>query len=106
MFVPPVDTYGRGGNYKEHVCFPIEQGLVERPVLQPAGYRSPRPSDRQPFDAVKVAAVLIDMIPEPVDSPVPTGLACVNSSINDTSPLVWQMASEDNFYMEGQSWPT
>ena len=49
---------------------------------------------------VKVSAVLIDMIPEPVDSPVPIGLASANSSINNKSPLVRQMASEDNFYME------
>ena len=69
-------------------------------MLQPAGHRLARQSDRQPVDAVKVSAVLIDMIPEPVDSPVPTGLTGANISINVTSPLVWQMASEDNFYME------
>ena len=40
ILVPPADTYGCGGSYEEHVCFPLEQGLVERPVLQPAGRRS------------------------------------------------------------------
>ena len=49
---------------------------------------------------VNVSAVLIDMILEPVDSPVPTGLAGANSSINDTPPLVRQMTSEDSFSME------
>ena len=43
---------------------------------------------------------MIDVIPEPVDSPVPTGLASANSSTNNTPPLVWQMASEDNLSME------
>ena len=40
------------------------------------------------------------MILEPVDSPAPTGLARANSSINDTSPLIRQITSEDDFYME------
>ena len=40
------------------------------------------------------------MIPEPVDSPAPTGLAGANGSINDTSPLVRQIASEDNLSIE------
>ena len=83
MFVPPADTYGRGGSYEEHVWFPHEQGFVERRVLQPAGRWSTRQSDRQPVDAVKVSAVMINMIPELVDSPVPTGLAGANSSTND-----------------------
>ena len=87
MLVPPADTYGHNGSYEEHVRFSLEQGLVERPVLQLAGRRSARQSDRQPVDAVKVSAVLIYIIPELVDSPLPTGLAGANSSINDKPPL-------------------
>ena len=49
---------------------------------------------------VKVSAVLLDVIPVPVDSPVPTGLASAKSSTNNTSPVVQQMVSEDDLYME------
>ena len=44
---------------------------------------------------------MIDVIPVPVDSPVPTGLASAKSSTNNTSPVVRQMASEDDLYIEG-----
>ena len=60
----------------------------------------PRQSDRQLVDAVKVSAEMIDMIPEPVNSHVPAGLAGANSSSNNASPLVWQLASEDDLSLE------
>ena len=97
MFMPPADTFGREGSYEEHVCFPLEQGLVERPMFQPAGRQSSRQSNRQPVDAVKVSTVLIDMIPEPMDSPVPTGLAMLTVA---STTRHQQMASEHNFSME------
>ena len=37
MLCPRRILIGRLGSYEEHVCFPLEQGLVEQPVLQPAG---------------------------------------------------------------------
>ena len=95
--MPPADTFGREGSYEEHVCFPLEQGLVERPVFQSAGRQSARQSNRQPVDAVKVSTVLIDMIPEPMDSPVPTGLAMLTVA---STTRQRQMASEHNFSME------
>ena len=49
---------------------------------------------------VKVSAVIIDMIPEPVDSPVPASLTGANSSTNKTPPLVWQLVSEDDLSLE------
>ena len=45
---------------------------------------------------VKVSAVMIDVIPELVDIPVPTGLAGAKNSTNDTPPLAQQMTSEDD----------
>ena len=89
-----------GGVMKNMFVFPIAQGLVEQPVHLPAGCRLTRQSNRQLVDAVKVSAVIIDVFPEPVDSPVPTGLTGANSSTNNTLPLVRQMASEDNLSME------
>ena len=38
---------------------------------------------------------MIDVIPEPVASPVPTGFAGAKKSIRNTPPLVRQMMSED-----------
>ena len=46
---------------KDIIVFPCRRDLLSG--------RSPRQFDRQPIEAVKVSAVL-------VDSPVPTGLAC------------------------------
>ena len=48
------------------------------------------------MNAVKVSAVLIDVILEQVDSPVPAGLTGANSSTNIAPPLVWQLALEDD----------
>ena len=98
MFVPPADTHGRGGSYEEHVCLPLAQGLLnsrclDRPLVGPT-----RQSDRQLVCAVKVSAVMIDVIPEPVNSPVPAGLA--NSSTNNTPPLVRQLELDDDFSLE------
>ena len=90
--VPPADTHDRGGTYEEHVCFPLAQGSVEQPVLRPASCWSTRQSDRQLVHVVKVSAVMIDVILEPVDSPVPAGLAGANSNTNNTPPLVRQLA--------------
>ena len=48
----------------------------------------------------KWSAVMIDVIPEPVDIYVPTSLAGASSSINATPPLVRRRALEDNFSMD------
>ena len=99
--MPPADTHGRGGSYEEHVCFPLAQGVVKQPVPRPAGCRLTRQSDRQLVDAVEVSAVMIDVIPEPVDNPVHTSLAGANSiCTNNAPPFLRQMASEDDFSME------
>ena len=42
---------------------------------------------------------MINVIPESVNSPVPTSLTGANGSTNDTPPLVRQMASEDDLSM-------
>ena len=73
------------------------------PTLTPpprTGRRLTQQSNRQPVDVVKVSALMIDMIPDPVGSPVPTGIAGANSSTNNNPPLVHQMASEDSLSME------
>ena len=98
---PPADTHDRRGTYEELVRLPLAHGPVEKPVPQLAHHRSTQQSDRQPVNVVRVSAVMIDVIPVPVDNPVPTSLASAKSSIDDTSSVVRQMASEDNPYMEG-----
>ena len=70
MPVPPADTHDRGGTYDEHVSFPLAQEPVELP--RPAHRRLIHQSDRRLVDEVKVSAVMIDVIPELVDSPVPS----------------------------------
>ena len=96
MPVPPADTHDRGGTYDEHVCFPLAQEPVEQLVPRPARHRLTRQSDRQLVDVVMVSTVMIDVIPEPVDNPVPTGLTGAMNSANNTPPLVRQMTSEDD----------
>ena len=81
-------------------CFPLLQGLVEPPVPRSTGSRSTRQSDRQPVDTVKVSAVMVDVTPEPVDSPVPAGLAGADGSTNSVPPLARQVALEDDLSME------
>ena len=70
--------------------------MVSRPVHS----RSIRQSDKQLFNTVKVSVMMINVIPEPVDSPVPAGLAGANSGTNNTLSLVWQLVSEDDLSME------
>ena len=89
MSVPQADTYGRGAVMKSMFVFPQE--LVERQVPQPAR-RLTRQSDRQPGDAVKVSAVMVDVTREPVYTPVPAGLAGADGSTNSTPPLARQVA--------------
>ena len=62
--------------------------------------QSTRQTDRKLDDAVKVSAVMIDVIPEPVDIPVNTGLAGAKNSTNDTPPLFRQMTSEDDLSVD------
>ena len=57
---------------------------------RPAGSWSKRLSDWQPVGAVKVSAVLVDETPEPVDHPVPVGLAGADGGTNRTPLLVRQ----------------
>ena len=56
------------------------------------------PRRRRPYDILWTDARCV--IPEPVDSHVPCRLAGANSSTNNTPPLVWQLASEDDLSME------
>ena len=53
--------------------FPLAQEPVEQPVPQSTHRRSTRQSDRKLDSAVKVSALMIDVIQEPVDIHVPTG---------------------------------
>ena len=54
-----MDTYDHVSDGEGHVCFPMPQGFVERPVPRTAGSRLTQ-FDRQPIEAVKVFAVLVD----------------------------------------------
>ena len=49
---------------------------------------------------VKVSALMIDVIPEPVDIPVLTGFAGAKKSIGNTPPLDQQMTSEDDLSVD------
>ena len=80
----------------EYVCFPIAQGPVEQPVLRPARRRSTRQMDTKLNDVVKVSAVLINVILEPVYITVPTGLTSAKKRTNDAPPLVRQTTSDDD----------
>ena len=93
-FAHPVDIYGSRSRCEEHVCFPLPQGLLERLVLRPAGSRSTQQYNRQLDETVKVSAVLVDMTPELVDSPVPASPTNNDSDTNCMSPLDWQAALE------------
>ena len=72
----------------------LAQEPVEQPVPRPARRWSARQTDRKLDGAVNVYTLMIDMIPEPVDIPVPTGFANAKKSIGNTPPLVRQMMSE------------
>ena len=82
-----MDTYGRGSGVTEHDCFPRTQGLVERPVLRPAGNRSTRPSDGQHSGSVQVSAVLVDVTQERVVQPVSTALTGKDADTDCASQL-------------------
>ena len=58
--------------------------------------------DRKLDDAVKVYAVMIDVIQEPVDISVPTAFAGAKNSITNTPPLIRQMASEDDLSVDNE----
>ena len=73
----------------DHVCVPPTWGLFERPVLRPAGGRSTQQSDRQHIGVVKVSAVLVDVTPELVEEPVPTGTTGDDGDTEYISPPVW-----------------
>ena len=45
---------------------------------------------------VKVSVVMIDVIPEPVGIPVPTGLAGAQNSTDNMPHLIQQMKSADD----------
>ena len=92
--VPPADTHNRGGISYKHVCFPLAQGPVEQLVPRLACCRLTRQMDRKL--EVKASVVMIDVIPEPVDIPVPTGLAIAKNGTNNTPPLVHQVVSKDD----------
>ena len=100
MPVPPADTHDRGGTYDEHVSFPLAQEPVELP--RPAHRRLTHQSDRRLVDEVKVSAVMIDVIPELVDSPVPSSLTGAMHSANNMPPLVRQMTSEDDLSADNE----
>ena len=102
MNVHPADTHDRGGTYDEHVSFPLAQEPVELPVPQPAHRRLTHQSDKRLLDEVKVSAVMIDVIPELVDSPVPSSLTGAMHSINNMPPLVRQMTSEDDLSADNE----
>ena len=69
---------------------------VEERIPRPARRRLTCQSDRQLVNAVKVAAVLIDVIPGLVDNSVPTGLTGAINRAPEMPPLVRQMMSEDD----------
>ena len=53
-----------------------------------------------PIYAVKVSAVLVNATPDPMDSPVPTGLAGADDDTNRMSPLTQQAVLEGDLSMK------
>ena len=68
----------------DHVCFPPTWGLLS------CQCRSTQQSDGQHIGAVKVSTVLVDVTPEPVEEPVPTGTTGDDGDTKYMSPPVWQ----------------
>ena len=76
--------------------FPLAREPVVQQLPRSARRQSTRKTDRKLDGTVKVSSLIIDVIPEPVYIPVPTGFAGDRTSTNNTPPLVWQMTSEDD----------
>ena len=74
----------------KHLCFPLAQELLNNRYLDQhvAG-------DSRIDGAVKLSALMIDVIPELVDIPVATGFTGAKKSTRNAPPLVRQMTSED-----------
>ena len=90
-----MDTYGRGSGCEEH-RFACSRGLLSGQCIdQQAAGRHDMQLDRQPVEAVKVSAVLVDVTPELVDSPVPAGIAGNDGGTKCMPLLVRQTALED-----------
>ena len=104
-FALPVDPCGHGSGCEENVRFPPTQGLVEQPVFRQAGSRSTQQSDGQHSEVVKVSAILVDVTPEPVEEPVPTGPTGDDGDNDYMSPMVWQAASGDGLSMKEEVVP-
>ena len=64
---------------------PLAQESVEQPVPRSARRRSTRQTDRKLDGEIKVFALMIDVIPEPVDIPVPTGFSGAKKSIRNAT---------------------
>ena len=60
------------------------------PDVETLSGRSTQQSDRQHIGAVKVSAVLVDVTPELVEEPVPTGTTGDDGDTEYMSPPVWQ----------------
>ena len=86
----------------ESGCFPLTQEPVEQPVPRPARRPLTCQSDKQLVDAVNVSAVIIDVIPNLVDNPVPTGLTSAMHSANKAPHLFRRMTSEDDLSADGE----
>ena len=71
--LPPAKTHDRLWTPDEHMCSPVAQEPVEQPLPRSACWWSTRKTDTKLDGVVRVSALMIDVIPEPVgipDSPV------------------------------------
>ena len=79
--LPSAEAQDRLWTPDEHMYLPLAQEPVEQPVPRPTHRWSTRQTDRKLDGVVKASSLMIDVIPEPVDIPVPTGFAGAMKSI-------------------------
>ena len=89
--VLPVDMDGRASGSEGQDCFPLPQGLAQRPDdKQPTGQFG-----WPPVEAVKVSAVLVDTTLDLVDIPAPAGEAGADGDVDERLPFVWEAVWAD-----------
>ena len=81
--VLPVDMDSRGGDSEGQDCFPLSQGLIQRPVPRPDDDRLTGPSGWPPAEGVEVSAVLVDATLDTVVMPAAAGEAGINGGASD-----------------------
>ena len=90
----------RGSGSEGQDCFPLMQGLVQRPVPRPDDDRPSGQSGRPQVEVVKVSAVLVDATLDLVDILALAGEAGADGGAGDRPPFVRKAAWADLDYYD------